>query len=102
MKLKILVHEKVSGHIAKFLMFGEQEITYWIGKEFWGRGIATTALQIFLKEKSERPLYARTAYGNFGLMRVLKKYGFVKTGIERVFDTARGEEIEEFIFDLDV
>ena len=38
---------RVVGHIASFELDGDREITYWIGREDWGRGIATRALQAF-------------------------------------------------------
>jgi ribosomal-protein-alanine N-acetyltransferase len=44
----ILVDEIIVGSIAKFLMEGDTEITYWIDKNFWGKGIATAALIKFL------------------------------------------------------
>jgi RimJ/RimL family protein N-acetyltransferase len=94
----ILFEEKVAGHIAKFLMFGEPEITYWIGKDFWGQGIATRACRMFLDEIRERPLYARAAKDNIGSRRVLEKCGFVKTRIKKAFANARGKEIEEVIY----
>ncbi|MGI8466845.1 MAG: GNAT family N-acetyltransferase, partial [Pyrinomonadaceae bacterium] len=44
----ILVDETIAGSIAKFEMEGDTEITYWIDRNFWGKGIATTALKNFL------------------------------------------------------
>jgi RimJ/RimL family protein N-acetyltransferase len=37
----ITVNSAVAGHIASFDQDGKREITYWIGKPFWGRGVAT-------------------------------------------------------------
>jgi RimJ/RimL family protein N-acetyltransferase len=34
----ILFNEQVAGYVACFEQFGESEISYWIGKEYWGRG----------------------------------------------------------------
>jgi RimJ/RimL family protein N-acetyltransferase len=96
----ILFEEKIAGHIAKFLMFGKPEITYWIGNEFWGKGIASHACMNFLKVIEQRPLYARAAKDNIGSIRVLEKCGFVKTGTEKAFANARNQEIEEVIFKL--
>ena len=50
---------RVVGHIASFDLEGQREVTYWIGREDWGRGIATRALQEFLQLEATRPLYAR-------------------------------------------
>lgn len=37
----ILLNEQVAGYVACFEQSGEREISYWIGKEYWGRGLAT-------------------------------------------------------------
>jgi hypothetical protein len=50
---------QIVGSIGKFVMENEAQITYWIDKKFWGRGIATKALQSFLKIE-------RTACDNIG------------------------------------
>jgi RimJ/RimL family protein N-acetyltransferase len=34
----ILYDHEVAGHIAQFGRFNETEVSYWIGKEYWGRG----------------------------------------------------------------
>jgi RimJ/RimL family protein N-acetyltransferase len=51
-------------------------VGYWVGREFWGRGIATRALAAFLDEVSERPIYAGVADTNLASIRVLEKCGF--------------------------
>src|SRR3954468_14991672 len=76
----ILYNGQVAGNIAKFTMFNQPEIGYWIGKEFWGKGIATQALQQFLKVVTLRPLFAAAARDNAASLRVLQKCGFVITG----------------------
>jgi len=93
---------EIAGSIAKFMMDGNAEITYWIGRKFWGQGIATKALRDFLNIERTRPLFARTAFDNYGSQRVLEKCGFVKTGVETGFANARQQEIEEFIYKLTV
>jgi RimJ/RimL family protein N-acetyltransferase len=55
----------------------------------------------FLEGVEERPLYARAAADNLGSIRVLEKCGFHRTGTERAFANARGEEIDEAFFVLD-
>ncbi len=96
----ILVDNEIVGSIAKYEMEGESEITYWIGKSFWGRGIATNALQQFLQIEEKRPIYGRVAFDNFGSQKVLEKCGFKKIGSEKGFANARGKEIVEFIYAL--
>jgi RimJ/RimL family protein N-acetyltransferase len=77
------------------------EVTYWLGKEFWGYGLATAALQLFLLEIPTRPLYGRAAKDNLASIRVLEKCGFVFECEARGFAPARGEEIAEVVLRLD-
>lgn len=93
----ILYKGQIAGHIGKFEMEGDSEITYWLGKSFWGKGIATKALTEFLKEWKQRPLHAQAAKDNIGSIRVLQKCGFQIIGYDRYFAGARGQEIEEAI-----
>ena len=78
----------------------EPEITYWIGKDFWGKGIATDALKQFLEIEKTRPIYGRVAFDNLGSKRVLEKCGFEQIGTDKGFANARGKEIVEFIYKL--
>ena len=73
----IVYKEKVAGHIicwkeSKY----EQRIGYWIGREFWKRGIASAAVAEFLVIVRNRPLYAEVANRNLGSKRVLEKNEF--------------------------
>ena len=97
----ILSGSHIAGYVVCHRWFGDPEISYWLGREFWGRGIATKALSAFLEVVSDRPLHARAAHDNLASIRVLEKCGFVKTGEERGFARARGVEVKEFIFRLD-
>lgn len=96
----ILYDKQVAGHVLSFVQFGEREVSYWIGKEYWGKGTATKALSAFLAQVKERPLYARAAKDNFASLRVLEKCGFRITREDKGFANARGEEVEEFVMRL--
>ena len=96
----IMIGDRIVGSIAKFVIEGDAEITYWIDRKFWGQGIATKALKDFLAIETTRPLFGRTAFDNFGSQKVLEKCGFVKTGTDKGFANARQAEIEEFIYKL--
>ncbi|MGC4130401.1 MAG: GNAT family N-acetyltransferase [Bergeyella sp.] len=96
----ITLNNKIVGSIAKFVMFGDNEITYWIDKQFWGKGITTSALKKFLTIENSRPIFGRVAFDNFGSQKVLEKCGFVKVGTDKGFANARQKEIEEFIYKL--
>lgn len=98
----IKVNGLIVGSIAKFIMDNEAGITYWIDRKFWGRGIATTALNEFLKIEQARPIYGRVAFDNYGSQKVLEKCGFVKIGQDKGYANARQAEIEEFIYKLTV
>lgn len=96
----ILIDGVIAGSIAKFVMEGNTEITYWIDQQHWGKGIATLALNNFLTLENSRPIFARTAFDNFGSQKVLEKCGFIKIGEDKGFANARESEIIEFIYKL--
>ena len=96
----ILYGDAVAGYVAQFIQFGEPEVSYWIGREFWGKGIATAALAQFLEIIPVRPLYGRAAKDNRASRRVLEKCGFVVIREEWGYAYARGEEIEEVVLEL--
>ena len=96
----IFFNNEIVGSIAKFEIEGEAEITYWISKDFWGKGIASKSLIQFLEIEKARPIYGRSAFDNIGSQKVLEKCGFTKIGTDKGFANARGKEIEEFIYKL--
>ncbi len=73
----IVADGEVAGNIGSWVQDGEREVGYWIGKPYWGRGIATAALRAFLELVEERPLYGWVAHHNTGSIRALEKVGFV-------------------------
>lgn len=97
----ILFNDAVAGHVVSHSWFGDPEVSYWIGKEYWGKGIATESLLQFLTELNKRPLFARIAKDNIGSMRVLEKCGFTVSGTDKGFANARGEDVEEIIYKID-
>ncbi len=97
----ILCDGQVAGNIACFEEFGELEIGYWIGKQYWGKSIATKALAAFLGHVKTRPLHARVAKDNIASLRVLQKCGFAIRGEDKGFAGARGAEVEEYILKLE-
>ena len=96
----ILFAGQVVGHVSRFERSGTPEVSYWIGKEYWGKGLATRALSEFLSQMKERPVYARAAKDNTASIRVLEKCGFKILGEDKGFSHARGKEVEEFILEL--
>lgn len=73
----ISVNNVLAGHISCFQQDGLYAVGYWIGRDFWGQGIATRALQLLLTIVPVRPLHARVAASNQASLRVLQKCGFV-------------------------
>ncbi len=94
-KRTILYDGHVAGNIVSFEQFGKREVGYWIGKPYWGKGIATRALAAFLEDEQVRPLYAHVVKHNIGSLRVLEKCGFTIYGEE-----LGGDGVEEFILKL--
>jgi RimJ/RimL family protein N-acetyltransferase len=99
-KKTILFEGAVAGNILIFDRDGKRQVGYWIGKEFWGKGLATNALAELLTEVTSRPLYAYVATSNIGSIRVLEKCGFTLSGHKTEFDEVLGEEVEEALYIL--
>ena len=97
----IEVDGELVGTISSFDNDGQREVTYWLGRQHWGKGIATRALAAFLEVDTTRPLYGVTAKDNTGSQRVLEKCGFRVVGSARAFAHGRGEEVDEVILRLD-
>lgn len=76
----------VAGNLVSFEKDGAREVGYWLGREFWGRGIASRALAQFLELVSVRPLHAVLAPHNIASRRVLEKCGFR-------FEAEEGDEL---------
>ncbi|MBB1285274.1 GNAT family N-acetyltransferase [Flavisolibacter sp. BT320] len=96
----ILVDGTIVGSVSSFTLEGDREITYWIDRKFWGRGVGTTALKTFLAIEKIRPIFGRVAFDNVGSQKVLENCGFKRTGTDKGFANARGTEIEEYIYKL--
>jgi RimJ/RimL family protein N-acetyltransferase len=97
----IVVDGEVVGTIGSWGETDEREVTYWIGRSYWGNGIATCALEAFLAVDPSRPLHARVASDNVASRRVLEKCGFRAIATERGFAGARSREIEEVVLQLE-
>jgi L-fuculose-phosphate aldolase len=88
----ILFEGQVAGNIVGFERSGRRLVGYWIGREYWGRGVASRALALFLRQEPTRPLYAHVARHNIASRRVLEKCGF----------TIEAEDAQELILQLPV
>ena len=90
----------VAGNICCWQDSGEQLVGYWIGREYWGKGIATAALAKFIERMPHRPLVARVATHNVASIRVLEKCGFIAVA-EDAFTEPDGIHVVESVFRLD-
>jgi RimJ/RimL family protein N-acetyltransferase len=97
----VVVDGEVAGTIGSWGSAEDREVTYWIGRAFWGRGVATRALEAFLAVDATRPMHARVAADNLASRRVGEKCGFRVVGADRGFAEARGAELDEVVLQLD-
>jgi RimJ/RimL family protein N-acetyltransferase len=91
----------VAGHIVSWNNTDGREVGYWLGRQFWGQGIATQALALFLKDETTRPLVAHVAQHNIGSRRVLEKCGFVVVSAAGMLPMPGADPIPEFCLRLD-
>lgn len=100
-KKVIMLGDEVVGNICRFERSGIEEVGYWIGREHWGKGIASRALALFLKIEPIRPLFAIVAEHNAASRRVLEKCGFIL--VDRNYETADlpGPDVVDFLFRLE-
>lgn len=76
------------------------ELVFWTDKAFWNRGLTSQAIQQFVAEYPQRPLYARAVTDNVGSIRILESAGFEAVGVEPGFSNVRKELVEEQILKL--
>lgn len=97
----VVLDGQVAGSVLSYEECGKPEVSYWIGRAYWGQGVATRALADFLEHaNATRPIYARVAKDNVASIRVLEKCGFTTVSEETGFANARGEEIAELVLEL--
>lgn len=97
-KQTVLCDGRVAGNIVSYEDDGRQLVGYWIGREFWGRGVATAALSQMIPLVDRRPLHAFVATGNVGSVRVLEKCGFERIGRQQ--GNHGDEDVEVFVYEL--
>jgi RimJ/RimL family protein N-acetyltransferase len=89
-----------AGTAAVFSVDGDREVTYWIARHAWGRGVATEALRILVSREPERPLFARVAAHNAASIAVLTRVGFTEVSRDVDFAPGVGREVEEIVMVL--
>jgi RimJ/RimL family protein N-acetyltransferase len=99
-KKTILFKGQVAGYIACFEKSGQRLVGYWLGRDLWGKGIATSALLQFVSEIRTRPLYAHVAKHNNASIRVLEKCGFTLSDEDKAPTCDGGATVDEFVYTL--
>lgn len=97
----VLVDGVVAGDITSFDRAGVREVGYWMGRDHWGKGVATLALAAFLEHDRARPLFGRVALHNPASIRVLEKCGFTIVGPDEEPLELLGDGVEEVVLRLD-
>lgn len=80
------------------------ELGYWLASAYWGQGIMTEAVQIFIRyaftELGLLRLWTRVFEFNGGSRRVLEKNGFKLEGIQRQHVCHNGQLIDDYLYGL--
>ncbi|MEZ5307197.1 MAG: GNAT family N-acetyltransferase [Pyrinomonadaceae bacterium] len=98
--MTIVFDGQVAGNVACWPQDGQNLVGYWIGKEFWGRGVASRALSEFLNLVGLRPIHAYVAKHNKASIRVLEKCGFVFSATDTEALGEPEDGIEELVYVL--
>jgi RimJ/RimL family protein N-acetyltransferase len=92
----LIFHDDIHRHTA--------EIGYWLGEEFWGRGIVTEAVRAVsdwaFAHFDLRRIYAGVIEWNQASARVLEKAGFQFEGRMRKAVTKEGVTMDELLYAL--
>ncbi len=71
---------EVAGNFVAWWEGDRRFIGYWLGRPYWGRGVGSRALGLFLVREGIRPLYADPFKGNTASVRLLEQHGFRHVG----------------------
>ncbi|MEU8103959.1 GNAT family N-acetyltransferase [Nonomuraea muscovyensis] len=77
----VLVAQAPAGNIVSWWEHDRRFLGYWFGRAYWGRGIGTRALTLFLRQERIRPLHADPFIGNTASVRLLERCGFQRAGM---------------------
>jgi RimJ/RimL family protein N-acetyltransferase len=99
-KKTIVFGGEVAGNIGCWPQDYRRLVGYWLGRAFWGKGLATMALAELVDEVKARPLHAWVVRSNVASIRVLEKCGFVVAGSRTEHDEKLGEPVEELLLEL--
>ncbi len=89
-----------AGTIAAFTVDGDREVSFWLARHAWGRGIATQALRLLVSHEAERPLFARCPAHNAPAIAVFEKNGFAELSRTPAFAPGLGRDVEVILYAL--
>ncbi|HEX6058687.1 MAG TPA: GNAT family N-acetyltransferase, partial [Gemmatimonadaceae bacterium] len=88
---------RAAGYVTSWEEDGRRLIAYWLGREYWGRGLARSAVDEFLRiHERQRPIHAYVALSNARSIRVLEKCGFERAGEPTVGPDGVAEALFQF------
>jgi RimJ/RimL family protein N-acetyltransferase len=90
----VLAGDEVAGNVVSWWQDGRREVGYWLGRAFWGRGVGTRALTLYLGVETFRPLCATADIGNTASIRLLERCGFTRV------ETVRQPDVEFVVLEL--
>ena len=96
----VLFDGQVAGNIGSWEQDHQRLVGFWIGRNYWGQGVATKALADFLKVIAVRPLYAHVAKHNLASIRVLEKCGFTISREDTDSLDAPSDGVEEIVMKI--
>jgi RimJ/RimL family protein N-acetyltransferase len=89
-----------AGIAATFSVDSDRELTYWIARHAWGRGVGTGALALLIAHEPERPLFARVAAHNSASVAMVRRAGFTEVSRNVGYAPGVRREVEEIVFAL--
>lgn len=89
-----------AGTAAVFTVDGDREVSFWIARHAWNRGVATAALRLLVSREPVRPLFARAAAHNVASIAVFRHAGFTEVSRNVAYAPGLGREVEEIVFAL--
>lgn len=89
-----------AGTAAVFTIDGDREVSFWIARHAWNRGVATAALRLLVSREAVRPLFARAAAHNEAAIAVFRHCGFTEVSRNVAYAPGLAREVEELVFVL--
>ncbi|WP_250029421.1 GNAT family N-acetyltransferase [Paractinoplanes maris] len=84
----VLAGGEIAGNVVSWWQGEHREVGYWLGQAFWGRGVGTRAVTLYLDVEPVRPLTATADVGNTASIRLLERCGFTAVETVRQADVA--------------